>query len=165
MIDPKELIQQVQKYGASVKRADGKHIRVIGIENLPPDLIEQLKANKPVLIKYLEQSFLDIALKRALDGYHWLLERTKQHYRYNNLPICDAHISVQQWRQCIADVIRLNPCEVQLVESLLIQNGDLIYYSNDQYIMSREESEQDDIDYGNVSFSQWLDTGRQFFRH
>jgi hypothetical protein len=72
---------------------------------------------------------------------------------------------VQEWRQCIADVIKLNPSEVQVIENLLIQNGALIYYGNDQYIMSNNEAAQTSIDYVNVSFSSWLETGRQFFRH
>lgn len=165
MIDPIELIEQVHRYGAKLRRIDGQHIKVIGSDNLPPELIEQLRVNKPIILKYLEQSSLDVTLKRALDGYYWLLERKQQHYRYNGLPPCDAHISVQEWRQCIADVIKMNPSEVQVIENLLIQNGALIYYGDNQYIMGSNEAAQTSIDYGNVSFSCWLDTGRQFFRH
>ena len=59
----------------------------------------------------------------------------------------------------------MNPSEVQVIENLLIQNGALIYYGDNQYIMGSNEAAQPCIDYGNVSFSCWLDTGRQFFRH
>jgi hypothetical protein len=58
---------------------------------------------------------------------------------------------VQEWRQCIADVIKLNPSEVQVIENLLIQNGALIYYGDNQYIMSNNEAAQTSIDYGNLN--------------
>lgn len=166
MTDPKQLIELVKQYGARIQRLDNEHIRVIHHENLPSELIEQLRSHKLILIKYLEQSFLDVALKRALDGYDWLLERKEQQYRHNHIPVSEVSINVTEWRTAIADVIGLDACEVELVESILINRGDLVYYNHDRCIMSYKEVTQGN-DYlpdnrTGQAFYDWLDSGRQF---
>ncbi|MCH4248860.1 MAG: hypothetical protein LKF82_13700 [Acinetobacter populi] len=144
MNDPKQLIEMAQQYGARLKRIDDQQIKVTNGQHLPPEFIEQLRANKSALLKYLEQSFFDAALQRAYHGYFWLLEQKQQQCRYNRQPLSDAHISVQEWRQSIADVIGLNPCEVQTIENLLINSRHFRYYWNDRYIMSIAEYANDD---------------------
>lgn len=166
MSDPKQLIQLAQHYGAKLKRTDHDTIRVINGEHLPNDLIEQLRANKNDLLEYLGQSLLDAALKRALDGYDWLLERKQQQYQHNHIPISEVTISVNEWRTAIANVIGLSWCEVKIVESILIRRGDLIYCDRGRGIMSPKELTQSN-DYlpdnsTEQAFNDWLNSGRQF---
>ena len=153
MSDPKQLIKIAQQYGARLKRMNDQQIKVTNGQCLPPELIEQLRANKTALLKYLEQSFFDAALQRAYHGYFWLLERKQQQCRYNRQPLSDAHVSVQEWRQSITDVIGLNPCEVQIIENLLINSRHFRYYWNDQYIMSIAEYANDD---GYKAIHEWV---------
>ena len=47
---------------------------------MPPDeLLEELRANKPILIEYLKHTSRDLSIlvKRALDGYLWMLDRKR----------------------------------------------------------------------------------------
>lgn len=168
MNDPKELIQLVQQYGARLSRADGGHIKVTNSDNLPPNVVDQLRRHKAAILNYLDQSFIEIALHRAVDGYHWMLERKQQHFKRNRWAISDIRIETQEWRSTIMGVIRLSHAEVTMIERALIAQGELVYYGDEQYIMSKQEAAQEDDAYllgCGISFSDWLATGRQFFRH
>ncbi len=165
MSDSKQLIQLTQHYGAKLKRTNHGTIKVINGEHLPNDLIEQLRANKADLLKYLGETFLDTALKRALDGYDWLLERKQQQYQHNHIPISEVLISIDEWRIAIANVIGLSWCEVEIVESILIRRGDLIYCDRGRCIIPKQFTQSNDYLPDNSTgqaFNDWLNTGRQF---
>ncbi len=166
MSNPKQLIQLAQHYGAKLKRSNHDTIKVINGEHLPNDLIEQLRANKADLLEYLGETFLDTALKRALDGYDWLLERKQQQYQHNHIPISEVTISVNEWRTAIANVIGLTLCEVEIVENILIHRGDLIYCDRSRCIMPPKQFTKSN-DYlpdnsTGQAFNDWLNSGRQF---
>jgi hypothetical protein len=166
MNSPQELIKMVRSYGAKLKPLDSNQLKVINGESLPPDLIERLRANKQAIIQHLEHSFFSSAVERAINGYHWLLEHKQQQYRRKYIPVSDVCIEVQAWRQTIADVIGLNPCEVQAIESYLINQGELIYYHSEQYIMHKSELDNEDNllpdNATGQAFNAWLNAGRYF---
>ncbi len=77
---------------------------------MPPDeLLEELRANKPILIEYLSIRAVTYQywLNCVLDGYHWLLDRKRTHYRYNGVPIVTARIPASEWRETVKSVLRL----------------------------------------------------------
>lgn len=91
---------------------------------MPPDeLLEELRANKPILIEYLKHTSRDLSMlvKRALDGYHWLLDRKRTHYRYNGVPIVTVRISASEWRETVKSVLK---CGFDLKYSIPLQSND-----------------------------------------
>lgn len=91
---------------------------------MPPDeLLEELRANKPILIEYLKHTSRDLSIlvKRALDGYHWLLDRKRTHYRYNGVPIVTVRISASEWRETVKSVLK---CGFDLKYSIPLQSND-----------------------------------------
>lgn len=153
MNHPKELIDLIQSYGARIKKVDDK-LRLFHPEKLPNQVKQQLKDHRDVLLAYLAESYLDTALKRAYHGYFWLLEQKQQQCKQLKQPLSNAHISVEEWRQSVRDVIGLNPCEVQIIENLFINSGQFRYYWNDRYLMNKTEFSEDEYS----KFYEWAHT-------
>ena len=106
---------------------------------MPPDeLLEELRANKPILIEYLKHTSRDLSIlvKRALDGYHWLLDRKHTHYRYNGVPIVTARIAASEWRETVKSVLKVNNAELHIIERLLIQSEQLVYFDHAKTLLT-----------------------------
>ena len=106
---------------------------------VPPDeLLEELRANKPILIEYLKHTSRDLSMlvKRALDGYHWLLDRKRTHYRYNGVPIVTARIAASEWRETVKSVLKVNDAELRIIERLLIQSEQLVYFDHAKTLLT-----------------------------
>ena len=114
---------------------------------MPPDeLLEELRANKPILIEYLKHTSRDLSIlvKRALDGYHWLLDRKRTHFRYNGVPIVTARIAASEWRETVKGVLKVNDAELHIIERLLIQSEQLVYFDHAKTLLTTpDQLEQD----------------------
>lgn len=68
-----DLIQRAKSHQCKLFIAPPNQLRW----SMPPHgLLEELKANKPILIEYLKHTSRDLSVlvKRALDGYQWILD-------------------------------------------------------------------------------------------
>lgn len=114
----------------------------------PNELLEELRANKPILIEYLKHTSRDLSIlvKRALDGYLWMLDRKRTHYRYNGVPIVTARISASEWRETVKSVLKVNDAELHIIEILLIQSELLVYFDHAKTLLTTpHQLEQDYI--------------------
>ena len=129
---------------------------------MPPDeLLEELRANKPILIEYLKHTSRDLSIlvKRALDGYHWLLDRKRTHFRYNGVPIVTARITASEWRETVKSVLKVNDAELHIIERLLIQSEQLVYFDHAKTLLTTpDQLEQDYMpdDNTGAAFNAWL---------
>ena len=106
---------------------------------MPPDeLLEELRANKPILIEYLKHTSRDLSIlvKRALDGYLWMLDRKRTYYRYNGVPIVTVRISASEWRETVKSVLKVNDAELHIIERLLIQSEQLVYFDHAKTLLT-----------------------------
>lgn len=114
-------------------------------------------------IEKAQDRSIEILLNRAYDGFIWLLERKRKYYSYNDIPMSEAVIDVNEWRTEIAKVIRLNEAEVQIIESLLIRSGRLQYTDESKLALINLDQAQQifmpDNDTGKA-FNNWLDMPR-----
>lgn len=135
---------------------------------MPPDeLLEELRANKPILIEYLKHTSRDLSIlvKRALDGYHWLLDRKRTHFRYNGVPIVTARIASSEWRETVKGVLKVNDAELHIIERLLIQSEQLVYFDHAKTLLTTpDQLEQDYMpdDSTGAAFYAWLSMPREF---
>lgn len=108
----------------------------------------------------------DIAVlqQRAYDRCIRLLERKRKYYRYNDIPMSEAYIQVEDWRKEVARVIRLNETETQIIESLLIQSQHFQYTDTTQLtLMTSDQAQQIFMpdDTTGKAFNNWLDMPRE----
>lgn len=135
---------------------------------MPPDeLLEELRANKPILIEYLKHTSRDLSIlvKRALDGYLWMLDRKRTHFRYNGVPIVTARISASEWRETVKSVLKVNDAELHIIERLLIQSEQLVYFDHAKTLLTTpDQLEQDYMpdDNTGAAFNAWFSMPCEF---
>lgn len=90
----------------------------------PHELLEELRANKRVLLEYYQQTNRDLTplVKRAYDGYYYCLNQAQLRREY--------HVRTLHWRSTVQQVLQLNYFEMAIIEKLLIQNDQLQYIGN-----------------------------------
>ena len=121
----------------------------------------ELRANKPILIEYLKHTSRDLSMlvKRALDGYHWLLDRKHTHYRYNGVPIVTARIAASEWRETVKSVLKVNDAELRIIERLLIQSEQLVYFDHAKTLLTTPDQLEHDYmldDNTGAAFNAWF---------
>lgn len=162
-----DLIQLAKSYQCKLFIVPPDQLRWSSPVMPPQEFIEELKANKRVLLEYFKQTDRDLStlVKRAFDGYRWLLDRKKLHYRYNGIPMMNARISVTEWRSTVMQVLKVNDAELDIIESLLIQDNHLIYTDESRSMFTTPEQEQQEYlldDRTGTAFNNWLNTPREF---
>lgn len=135
---------------------------------MPPDeLLEELRANKPILIEYLKHTSRDLSIlvKRALDGCLWMLDRKRTHYRYNGVPIVTVRISASEWRETVKSVLKVNDAELHIIERLLIQSEQLVYFDHAKTLLTTSDQLEQDYmpdDNTGAAFNAWLSMPCEF---
>lgn len=162
-----DLIQLAKSYQCKLFIVPPDQLRWASPMMPPQELIEELKANKRVLLEYFKQTDRDLStlVKRAFDGYRWLLDRKKQHYHYNGIPMSDVLITVVEWRSTVKNVLKVNDAELNIIESLLIQGEHLKYADTAKTFLTTFEEEQQEYlvdDRSGTAFNNWLNTAREF---
>ncbi|WP_151713470.1 hypothetical protein [Acinetobacter bereziniae] len=162
-----DLIQLAKSYQCKLFITPPDQLRWSSPVMPPQEFIEELKANKRVLLEYFKQTDRDLStlVKRAFDGYRWLLDRKKLHYRYNGIPMLNARISVTEWRSTVTQVLKVNDAELDIIESLLIQGEHLKYADTAKAFLTTFEEEQQEYlldDETGRAFNNWLNTPREF---
>lgn len=113
----------------------------------PHELLEELRANKHVLLAYYQQTNRDLTplVKRAYDGYYFCLNKAQLRR--------ESHVQTLTWRSTVQQVLQLNDAEMAIIEKLLIQNEQLHYvgYSN-EWLIASDLSQQCYFDDSDTTF-------------
>jgi|GEM_PF-3044840 len=162
-----DLIQLAKSYQCKLFIVPPDQLRWSSPVMPPQELIEKLKANKYVLLEYFKHTSRDLSLlvKRAFDGYRWLLDRKKQHNHYNSIPMSDVRITVVEWRCTVKNVLKVDDTELNIIESLLIQGEHLKYADTAKAFLTTFEEEKQEYlldDETGTAFNHWLNTPREF---
>ncbi|WP_151810719.1 hypothetical protein [Acinetobacter bereziniae] len=162
-----DLIQLAKSYQCKLFITPPDQIRWSSPVMPPQEFIEELKANKYVLLEYFKQTDRDLStlVKRAFDGYRWLLDCKKQHNHYKAIPISEVRITVVEWRCTVKNVLKINDAELNIIESLLIQGEHLKYADTAKAFLTTFEEEQQEYlldDETGTAFNNWLNTPREF---
>lgn len=161
------LIQLAKSYQCRLFIAPPDQLRWESPVMPPNELLEELKANKPILIEYLKHTSRDLSIlvKRALDGYQWMLDHKRTYYRYNGVPMVIARVSVNEWRETIKGVLKVNNAELNIIERLLIQSKQLVYFDTAKTLLTTpdqlDQNYLPDDDTGET-FNAWLSMSCEF---
>ncbi|WP_218944728.1 hypothetical protein [Acinetobacter sp. YH12201] len=161
------LIQLAKSYQCRLFIAPPDQLRWESPVMPPNELLEELKANKPILIEYLKHTSRDLSIlvKRALDGYQWMLDRKRTHYRYNGVPMITARVLANEWRETVKGVLKVDDAELNIIERLLIQSGQLVYFDHAKtFLTTPDQLEQDYLpdDSTGTAFNTWLSMPCEF---
>lgn len=136
-----ELLQLCEQYEVSIEIADREHIAVEPIDQLPPELVNQLRQHKRDIIDYLSQQQperigtlpvanddpiapnLSLLQARALKGYYWRLGIKRGNLLSNSYAPDRAKVRLEEWRNDIGSIIGLSRYEVAELERELISLG------------------------------------------
>ena len=138
-----EVIQLARQYNCSLALIPPDMIKYSSRQQLSEHLLNEIKLHKPELLESLKYTSHDLSvlLKRAFDGFKWLLER--KYYCYNSISMSNAQISVNEWRVTVKTVLKVNDAELEIIERLLIQGKQFKYTDESKILLV--VSEQDTI--------------------
>ena len=160
-----EVIQLARQYNCSLALIPPDMIKYSSRQQLSEHLLNEIKLHKPELLEYLKYTSRDLSvlLKRAFDGFKWLLERKRKYYCYNSISMSNAQISVNEWRVTVKTVLKMNDAELEIIERLLIQGKQFKYTDESKILLVASEQEPYllDDDMG-TAFNNWLNTPREF---
>ena len=74
-------------------------------------------------------------------------------------------LSVTEWRSTVMQVLKVNDAELDIIESLLMQDNHLIYTDESRSMFTTPEQEQQEYlldDRTGTAFNNWLNTPREF---
>ena len=94
-----------------------------------------------------------------------MLDRKRTHFRYNGVPIVTVRISASEWRETVKSVLKVNDAELHIIERLLIQSEQLVYFDHAKTLLTTpDQLEQDDMpdDNTGAAFNAWFSMPCEF---
>lgn len=138
-----ELLEKCEQSGVKVELVDHEHITVEPIDQLPSDLLDQLKQHKPDIISYLMQQSRTIAQQpandaprytdlpprqqRALNGFKLMFEQQCDNLRRKDYSTHSAMVEASEWRCKVMRKLNLDRQQMEQIENALIGKGYLAY--------------------------------------
>ncbi|MCH7328963.1 hypothetical protein [Acinetobacter modestus] len=166
--EAQNIVNEVNQYGSNgftYNFDDGLSVDPIIFKRLPEPLQTRV-LNEIKSINRLFQISYELELQtRLYNAYFYLMEMKWQKYKILNIPLTEARITAQEWREYALNEIICCQGAIIKIENSLITQGQFIYYYHDdiQYIMSDVEKQGERLclkdDY-KISFSEWLKTDR-----
>ncbi|ENU27957.1 hypothetical protein [Acinetobacter modestus] len=166
--EAQNIVNEVNQYGSNgftYNFDDGLSVDPLIFKRLPEPLKTRV-LNEIKSINRLFQISYELELQtRLYNAYFYLMEMKWQKYKILNIPLTEARISAQEWREYALNEIICCQGAIIKIENNLITRGQFIYYyhNDTQYIMSDVEKQGERLflkdDY-KISFSEWLKTDR-----
>lgn len=160
-----ELIRMAKSYQCILYWDPPDRIRLASQSLIPDELLNEVKAHKPVLIEYFKHTDRDLTplLGRAFDGYLYCLNQMRECHSSASTSTC--HVSTLYWRSTVKATLQVSNPELKLIEMLLIQSEQLKYLdsSNTAFITPEQEQQKYSTDEdANTAFNYLLSKHRQF---
>jgi hypothetical protein len=166
--EAQNIVNEVNQYGSNgftYNFDDGLSVDPLIFKRLPEPLQTRV-LNEIKSINRLFQISYELELQtRLYNAYFYLMEMKWQKYKILNIPLTEARITAQEWREYALNEIICCQGAIIKIENSLITRGQFIYYYHDdiQYIMSDVEKQGETLclkdDY-KINFSEWLKTDR-----
>lgn len=166
--EAQSIVNEVNQYGSNgftYNFDDGLSVDPLIFKRLPEPLKTRV-LNEIKSINRLFQISYELELQtRLYNAYFYLMEMKWQKYKILNIPLTEARITAQEWREYALNEIICCQGAIIKIENNLITRGQFIYYyhNDTQYIMSDVEKQGERLylkdDY-KISFSEWLKTDR-----
>lgn len=166
----KRLAALVREHGGMIRYIPNHGISIdkISCSRMPEPIQTQLNYGLKNLGKYF--AFLHEADSQAcaFNAYLYLLEMKRQKYRILDIPVSEAKVTLDEWRNCILKEITADPGHLNKIENRLIQSGKLILslHGSQQCLISAMEANGEELnlkeDY-RISFNEWMNTDRVIF--
>ncbi|WP_087548209.1 hypothetical protein [Acinetobacter sp. WCHA39] len=166
--EAQNIVNEVNQYGSNgftYNFDDGLSVDPLIFKRLPEPLKTRV-LNEIKSINRLFQITYELELQtRLYNAYFYLMEMKWQKYKILNIPLTEARITAQEWREyALNEIICCQGAIIKIENSLITRGQFIYYYHNDtQYIMSDVEKKGEGLylkdDY-KISFSEWLKTDR-----
>ncbi|WP_336938409.1 hypothetical protein [Acinetobacter modestus] len=166
--EAQSIVNEVNQYGGdgfTYNFDDGLSVDPLIFKRLPEPLQTRV-LNEIKSINRLFQISYELELQtRLYNAYFYLMEMKWQKYKILNIPLTEARITAQEWREyALNEIICCQGAIIKIENSLITRGQFIYYYHNDtQYIMSDVEKKGEGLylkdDY-KISFKEWLKTDR-----